>query len=390
MKLLIAKGANVGRRRRSSTIAAVERLDRPRQRAIARSAAATGCVGSGPPAGGRSGAAVRAPRGRCGRRCAARGRLERRGAAAAAAGGRGRRRAIRTAPDMPCRGAAAAARGPSDNELIGTQGGLTALHFAAREGYADAATRCSTPARTSTSAADGDHSTPLLVATHQRPLRPRDDAARARRRSEPAERRRRDAALCGAQHRVGAAHVVSAADRGAQQKTSYLDADEGAAQGRRRSERAQLTQIWYAAYNSDRMGVDFAGATPFWRAAYALDVDAMKLLVEYGADPNIPTMSFGAAEAAERSVRPASGARRRPAVPPFHAAAASATAARASRSASLRAGRRMPAAKYLVEELGGRQHARRRRQHRAAPRRRARRQRDDPCISSSRAPTSWR
>ena len=42
------------------------------------------------------------------------------------------------------------------------------------------------------------------------------------------------------------------------------------------------------------MGVDFAGATPFWRAAYSLDVDAMRLLVRYGADPNIPTMSYGA------------------------------------------------------------------------------------------------
>ena len=28
------------------------------------------------------------------------------------------------------------------------------------------------------------------------------------------------------------------------------------------------------------------GATPFWRAAYASDIDAMKLLVSRGADPN--------------------------------------------------------------------------------------------------------
>jgi hypothetical protein len=31
------------------------------------------------------------------------------------------------------------------------------------------------------------------------------------------------------------------------------------------------------------------GATPFWRAAYGVDIEAMKLLVAYGADPNIPT-----------------------------------------------------------------------------------------------------
>jgi hypothetical protein len=31
------------------------------------------------------------------------------------------------------------------------------------------------------------------------------------------------------------------------------------------------------------------GATPFWRAAYGVDVEAMRLLIAYGADPNIPT-----------------------------------------------------------------------------------------------------
>jgi ankyrin repeat protein len=36
--------------------------------------------------------------------------------------------------------------------------------------------------------------------------------------------------------------------------------------------------------------VDEIGATPFWRAAYASDIDAMKLLAARGADPNIPSM----------------------------------------------------------------------------------------------------
>ena len=33
------------------------------------------------------------------------------------------------------------------------------------------------------------------------------------------------------------------------------------------------------------------GSTAFWRAAYSTDVEAMRLLVKYGADPNIPTMA---------------------------------------------------------------------------------------------------
>jgi hypothetical protein len=43
-------------------------------------------------------------------------------------------------------------------------------------------------------------------------------------------------------------------------------------------------------YTFDLLDVDTRGATPFWRAAYATDVEAMKLLMRYGADPNIPTM----------------------------------------------------------------------------------------------------
>jgi ankyrin repeat protein len=36
---------------------------------------------------------------------------------------------------------------------------------------------------------------------------------------------------------------------------------------------------------------DTSGSTAFWRAAYSTDVEAMRLLVAYGADPNIPTMA---------------------------------------------------------------------------------------------------
>jgi hypothetical protein len=46
--------------------------------------------------------------------------------------------------------------------------------------------------------------------------------------------------------------------------------------------------LWYVGYNvCCSQSVD--GATPFWRAAYALDVEAMRLLVWYGADWSIPT-----------------------------------------------------------------------------------------------------
>jgi ankyrin repeat protein len=47
---------------------------------------------------------------------------------------------------------------------------------------------------------------------------------------------------------------------------------------------------WFTQYNFDLLRTDDSGATPFWRAAYASDIAAMKLLIAYGADPFIPTM----------------------------------------------------------------------------------------------------
>ena len=53
---------------------------------------------------------------------------------------------------------------------------------------------------------------------------------------------------------------------------------------------ARLTKhLWFMEYTFSHLGIDASGATPFWRATHALDVPAMELLVEYGADPSIPT-----------------------------------------------------------------------------------------------------
>jgi len=50
--------------------------------------------------------------------------------------------------------------------------------------------------------------------------------------------------------------------------------------------------LWYAEFTTTVLvpaGLQYDGATPFWRAAQALDVNAMRLLKAHGADPGIPT-----------------------------------------------------------------------------------------------------
>ena len=46
-------------------------------------------------------------------------------------------------------------------------------------------------------------------------------------------------------------------------------------------------QLWFTTFGDDYLRTDRMGATPFWRAAYALDLPLMRLLVEHGADPNL-------------------------------------------------------------------------------------------------------
>jgi len=80
-----------------------------------------------------------------------------------------------------------------------------------------------------------------------------------------------------------------------QQKTTYLDVMKALLAKGADPDARLKTHPWYLVYsgcgNRNCGLADTAGSTAFWRAAYATDLEAMKLLVAHGADPNIPTVA---------------------------------------------------------------------------------------------------
>ena len=354
MKVLIERGADV-----AAATKVIDYVERSRQDSTERSArdreitAATGRAvvansGGGlsadPPAGGNP-----AQQGARGRGAAGRGGAGGRGAAA-------NDPADPDDPDLPQRGGGGRGRGgasgPSAIQQIGRQGGFTALHYAARDGYAEAAAMLLKAGMDINRPTDGDRSTPMLVAI----LNGQYDIARMflDRGANPnlASDDGVPPLFAVLNNEWALRTWYPQPTAGAQQRTSYLELMEALLKGGADPNARTHSHIWYAAYNTGRMGVEFVGATAFWRAAYALDVEAMRLLVRHGADPTIATLTFGtAARPNDPSGLPAvpTGG---PHVPPFHAA--SGVGYGTSRVAQQH--RHVPdgwmaAAKYFIEEL---------------------------------------
>jgi uncharacterized protein len=244
-------------------------------------------------------------------------------------------------------------RPPSDIEQIGRQGGFTALHYAARDGHADAATLLLDAGTNVNLPTEGDRSTPIVVAIINGQY---DLALRLLERGADPNLSNDDgvAPLFATVNNEWALRTwYPQPTAGAQQRTSYLQLLEALLKAGADPNARTRSHIWYAAYNTGRMGVEFTGATPFWRAAYALDVEAMRLLVKHGGDPNIPTMSFGNVrrpnDPSALPPTPPGG----PHVPPFHAASGVGygTSRVAQQHRHVPEGW-MPAARYFLEELG--------------------------------------
>jgi uncharacterized protein len=146
------------------------------------------------------------------------------------------------------------------------------------------------------------------------------------------------------------------------QNASYLDMMEALLKAGA-DPNARLGQVpWFTLYTFGSLGVNLATATPFWRAAHATDVDAMRLLVSYGADPNLPTLAAAGGGGGGRGGRgggaggaaaPAGDPVMRPAIWPIHVAAGAGYGQGYTANFHRHSpGGWMPALKYLVEDLG--------------------------------------
>jgi len=216
--------------------------------------------------------------------------------AAAGRGGRGGAAAPADPNAPPAAGAANNFDPEEINPPVATKGGLTALLHAARQGNLEAARALLDGGAPIDQPGAGDGTTPVLMAV----INGEFDLAMflIERGANP------NIASTG----NGVTPLWAAVNTQwqprtrfpqpqemEQQKATYLDVmkallDKGADPDAR-----VRSHPWYLVYsgcgNRNCGLADTSGSTAFWRAAYGVDVDAMRLLAKYGADPNIPTMA---------------------------------------------------------------------------------------------------
>jgi ankyrin repeat protein len=179
---------------------------------------------------------------------------------------------------------------------VTTKGGLTALLHAARQGYTDVAMALIEGGADINQVGAGDQTSPLLMAV----INGQFDFA-----MKLIER--------GANPNLsasgnGVAPLWAALNTQWQprtrfpqpqelelQKATYLDVMKALLEKGADPDARLKGHPWYMVYSgcgNRNCGLeDTSGSTAFWRAAYATDLDAMKLLMKYGADPNIGTIA---------------------------------------------------------------------------------------------------
>jgi ankyrin repeat protein len=182
------------------------------------------------------------------------------------------------------------------NPPVQTKGGLTALLHASRQGHLDAARALLEGGADVNRTGAGDGTSPLLMAV----INGQFDMAMMllERGADPnvAAKNNGVTPLWAALNTQWQPRTrFPQPQEMERQRSTYLEVmkamlDKGAdPNGRIKS------HPWYMVYtgcgNRNCGLADTSGSTAFWRAAYSVDLEAMKLLMGYGADPNIATMA---------------------------------------------------------------------------------------------------
>ena len=182
------------------------------------------------------------------------------------------------------------------NPPVASKGGLTALLHAARQGNIDAARALLDGGADLDQVGAGDATSPLLMAA----INGQFDMAMflIERGANP------NLAASG----NGVAPLWAAINTQWQprtrfpqpqqmekQKATYLDVVQALLKAGADPNARLISHPWYLVYsgcgNRNCGLADTSGSTAFWRAAYATDLEAMRLLAAYGADPNIETIA---------------------------------------------------------------------------------------------------
>ena len=179
----------------------------------------------------------------------------------------------------------------SYDQLVNKQGGNTALHYAAREGHQEIVELLLEGGGVDIDhVSGGDGTSALLIATinghFTLAMWLLDQGADPNLHSAP-----------GATPLYVAVHLqwvpksfYPQPTAIKQDQTTYLELMQALLEAGADPDVRLERHLWYTSFNHNVLGVDTWGATPFWRAAYGTDVDAMRLLIAYGADPAIPTL----------------------------------------------------------------------------------------------------
>jgi len=184
---------------------------------------------------------------------------------------------------------------PSYGELVGSWGGLAPLHHAVRQGYSAAALTLLEGGAGINQPTAGDQTTPLLLAA----INGQFDIALLllEKGADP-----KLASAAGTTPlfavlesswapRASYAHPIEHQ----QQNATHLQVLEALMRAGADPNVRLNTQLWYMEYTFPvlgQAGIHYKGATPFWRAVQALDVNAMRILKNHGADPGVPTIKL--------------------------------------------------------------------------------------------------